>query len=74
MLLRMIGGIRASRPVWMRFCRLSLRHGGVLGIGRLVVSLFRLFPFAKSAATPQREIDVPKIIVTFNLGIASHKK
>ena len=25
----------------MRFCRLSLRHEGILGIGRLVVSLFR---------------------------------
>ena len=25
----------------MRFCRLSLRHEGVLGIGRLAVSLFR---------------------------------
>ena len=35
----------------MRFGRLSLRHEGVLGIGRQVVSLFRrCITFAKSAS------------------------
>ena len=36
----------------MRFCRLSLDCEGVLGIGRLVVSLFRrrIIFFAKSAS------------------------
>ena len=40
MLLRMIGQIN-DRFNLDAFCRLSLRHEGVLGIGRLVVSLFR---------------------------------
>ena len=37
----------------MRFCRLSLRHKGALGIGRLIVSPFRRctkYFFAKSAS------------------------
>ena len=40
MLLRMIEKIKVSRDV-DAFLRLSLRREGVLGIGRLVISLFR---------------------------------
>ena len=41
MLLGMIGEIKVSRDRFMRFCQSSLRHEGVLGIGRQVVSLVR---------------------------------
>ena len=42
----------------MRLCRLSLRHEGALGIGRLVVSLFSDEQlFATSASYAVHDID-----------------
>ena len=54
----------------MRLCRLSLRHEGVLGIGRLVVFLFRrCITFCNMCKMTLAEVQVKRsVILTDRLG------